>query len=411
MGAVYRATDPSLGRDVALKVLPPDVAADPDRLERFRREARALAALNHPHIVTIYSVEQEGDIHFLTMELVTGKPLDRLIGRRGAAARSRHGRSHRRSPTRSAAAHDKGIVHRDLKPANIILTDSGHDQGARLRPLEGAARQRRRIRRRRRRSSAHEVGIVARHAGLHVARADLRAATSISAPTSSRSASSSTRWSPACGRSAAARRCELASSVLRDDAARRRASCAPRCRRSWRGVIARCLEKSAASRFSSMAEVRQALERGGVAARRGRRGPSIAVLPFKNLSADPDSEFFGDGLAEEILNALAQIDGLRVAARSSSFSFKGQDDRRRRDRREAARRDRPRRQRAPRRQPRARHRCSSSTRRPAFRSWSERYDREHGRHLRRAGRDRARRRRQARRSRWPARHSDGSSSS
>ena len=90
------------------------------------------------------------------------------------------------------------------------------------------------------------------------------------------------------------------------------------------GVIARCLEKSAASRFSSMAEVHQALERGTGQAPSATSGPSIAVLPFTNLSADPDSEFFGDGLAEEILNALAQIDGLRVAARSSSFSFKGQ---------------------------------------------------------------------------------------
>ena len=68
---------------MALKVLPADVAADPDRIERFRREARALAALNHPHIVTIHSVEQDGDTHFLTMELVSGQPLDALINGRG----------------------------------------------------------------------------------------------------------------------------------------------------------------------------------------------------------------------------------------------------------------------------------------------------------------------------------------
>ena len=83
MGAVYRATDPSLGRDVALKVLPPELAADPGRIERFRREARALAALNHPNIVTIYSVEQEGDTNFLTMELVNGKSLDTIIDGHG----------------------------------------------------------------------------------------------------------------------------------------------------------------------------------------------------------------------------------------------------------------------------------------------------------------------------------------
>src|SRR5580658_5827357 len=79
MGEVYRATDTKLGRDVALKVLPADMARDPDRLARFRREARAVATLNHPHIVTIFSVEEADGIHFLTMELVEGQSLDRLI--------------------------------------------------------------------------------------------------------------------------------------------------------------------------------------------------------------------------------------------------------------------------------------------------------------------------------------------
>src|SRR5688572_12373978 len=79
MGEVYRATDVKLGRDVALKVLPSEMARDPDRLRRFEREARAVAALNHPHIVTIYSVEQAAGFHFLTMELVEGQSLDRLI--------------------------------------------------------------------------------------------------------------------------------------------------------------------------------------------------------------------------------------------------------------------------------------------------------------------------------------------
>src|SRR4029450_12298025 len=79
MGEVYRAHDPRLGRDVALKVLPPDVASGPARLERFTREARAIAALNHPHIVTIYSTEDADGIRFLTMELVEGQSLDALI--------------------------------------------------------------------------------------------------------------------------------------------------------------------------------------------------------------------------------------------------------------------------------------------------------------------------------------------
>ena len=90
MGAVYRATDTVLGRDVALKILPADVATDSDRLDRFGREARALAALNHPFIVTVHSVEHVDGVHFMTMELVMGQPLDRVIAGTIAAAPARH---------------------------------------------------------------------------------------------------------------------------------------------------------------------------------------------------------------------------------------------------------------------------------------------------------------------------------
>jgi serine/threonine protein kinase len=83
MGQVYRAIDTRLGRAVALKVLPPDMARDPERLARFQREARALAVFNHPHIVTVYSVEESDGIHFLTMELIDGQSLAQLIPENG----------------------------------------------------------------------------------------------------------------------------------------------------------------------------------------------------------------------------------------------------------------------------------------------------------------------------------------
>jgi len=83
---VYRATDTKLGREVALKVLPPDLASDPDRLSRFQREARAVAALNHPNVVTVYSVEESDNLRFITMELIEGQPLDRLISANGLPA-------------------------------------------------------------------------------------------------------------------------------------------------------------------------------------------------------------------------------------------------------------------------------------------------------------------------------------
>jgi TolB-like protein/tetratricopeptide (TPR) repeat protein len=145
MGDVYRAEDSKLGREVALKVLPNEMASDPRRLERFRREARAVAALNHPNIVTIYSVEEADGIHFLTMELVEGEALDRLIPEDGLEV----GKLYEIAIPLAeaiAAAHERGIVHRDLKPANVMVGSGGRvkvlDFGlAKLEPEEVSAEE------------------------------------------------------------------------------------------------------------------------------------------------------------------------------------------------------------------------------------------------------------------------------
>lgn len=124
MGQVYRATDTTLGRDVALKILPADLAANPESFARFQREARVVAALNHPHIVTIFSVEQADGVHFLTMELVAGQSLDRRI-RDGLLPEAQIVNIANAIADALAAAHSKGIVHRDLKPANVMVNDEG----------------------------------------------------------------------------------------------------------------------------------------------------------------------------------------------------------------------------------------------------------------------------------------------
>ncbi len=124
MGEVYLAEDTTLKRQVALKVLPPDLAADQERLERFQREAEILAALDHPNIVTVFTVEQEGDIPFLTMQLVEGKPLSQSIPN-GGMPLDRIFEIAIPLADALAAAHEKGIIHRDLKPANIMVTDEG----------------------------------------------------------------------------------------------------------------------------------------------------------------------------------------------------------------------------------------------------------------------------------------------
>src|SRR5712664_690771 len=119
MGEVYKARDTKLEREVAIKVLPPALAQDPERLARFEREAKVLASLNHPNIAQIYGIEESNGIRALVMELVAGQtlngalPLDEALRIAGQVADALE------------AAHEKGIVHRDLKPANIMITPTG----------------------------------------------------------------------------------------------------------------------------------------------------------------------------------------------------------------------------------------------------------------------------------------------
>src|SRR5438552_3076863 len=117
MGAVWRATDTKLGRDVAIKILPEGFAADPDRLARFTREAQVLASLNHPHIAAIYGVEERA----LVMELVEGPTLAERIAQ-GPIPLPEALHIARQMAEALEYAHEKGIVHRDLKPANIKIT-------------------------------------------------------------------------------------------------------------------------------------------------------------------------------------------------------------------------------------------------------------------------------------------------
>jgi len=125
MGEVYTAEDLRLHRVVALKVLPPGMAHDPERLQRFEREAQSVAALNHPNVVTLYGVHEADGIHFLTMELVEGKTLAKLISHQGLPVPQLLRIA---VPLTKAisVAHQHGIIHRDLKPANVIVSTDGH---------------------------------------------------------------------------------------------------------------------------------------------------------------------------------------------------------------------------------------------------------------------------------------------
>jgi serine/threonine protein kinase/Tfp pilus assembly protein PilF len=338
MGEVYRATDTKLGRDVALKVLPAEMASDPERLARFRREARAVATLNHPHIVTIFSVEECDGVHFLTMELVEGQTLDRLIPLSGLPV-ERILEIAGALADALAAAHEKGIVHRDLKPANVMLTADG-----RVKVLDfGLAKDMR---------ADDPAGATQTSAGFtavgvvmgtpsymspeQIAGRELDHRTDIfSLGIILYEMASGQR--PFQGASSA----ELATAILRDTPrplSEIRNGIAPElCR-----LIQRCLEKKAEDRFPSARDLREALrairreiESGVVLLRfpgSGSRAvsavnaaPSIAVLPFVNRSGDSDNEYFSDGLSEDLINALSRLPGLQVASRTSAFRFRGSD--------------------------------------------------------------------------------------
>jgi eukaryotic-like serine/threonine-protein kinase len=333
MGEVFRATDTNLRREVALKVLPAGVALEPDRLARFQREARAVASLNHPHIVTIFSVEEAEDVHFFTMELVEGQSLDRLIPVGGLAVERLIDMAIALADA-LAAAHDKGIVHRDLKPANVMVTtdwrvkvlDFGLAKDLRAAdPSDVTVTSARQT----------QVGVVMgtpaymspeQLAGWAIdQRSDLFSLGVLLYEMA-------TGRRPFHGHSSA----ELASSILRDTPQPVEALRAG----LPKGLVElthRCLAKDADARPVRARDVYDALEAlrrrtkaqvlptpcatvQGLRAQRVSR--SIAVLPFADMSPARDHDWFCEGIAEEILNALTTLPDLRVAARTSAFRFK-----------------------------------------------------------------------------------------
>jgi serine/threonine protein kinase/tetratricopeptide (TPR) repeat protein len=334
MGEVYRARDRRLEREVALKVLPEAVASHEDRLARFEREAKTIAALNHPHIVTIHSIEEAGGIRFLTMELIEGLSLDQMIAS-GALPLARVLDVAIALADALSAAHEKGIVHRDLKPGNVMVTRDGRakvlDFGlAKAAQSEPALAATQALTMAAPISTAGQVmGTVPYMAPEQVrgetvdARADLFSFGILlyEMVTGARPFGGSTS-------------ADVGSAILRDTPVpvRNVRADAPN---DLERVIARCLEKDRERRIQTAKDVRNELEllrRGAPAAAPTRPAPartpvsdapSIAVLPFANRSRDEEDEYFSDGLADELTSVLSKIRGLRVAARSSSATFKG----------------------------------------------------------------------------------------
>ncbi|HEV8239167.1 MAG TPA: protein kinase [Thermoanaerobaculia bacterium] len=331
MGEVYRARDPRLGREVAIKRVrgsEPGVEA----LRRFDREARAAGALNHPNLLAVYDVGIEAGMPYVVTELLEGETLRQRL-RCGPIPADEALRIGRQIASGLAAAHEKGIVHRDLKPENLFLTLDG-----RVKILDfGLAK----------RLVSAEIENTLRHetltgAGLIVGTLGYTSPEQLRGlppePRSDLFSLGAVLYEMLSGRRAfgGANALEAVSAVLTEEPPPFPpgiAIAAPVER-----LVRRCLAKRPEERPASVRELLVALDeataerptspaRGSATSGvRPAEQRSLAVLPFLNLTGDAGQEYFCEGIAEELLHALGTVPELRVAARSSSFRFQGQED-------------------------------------------------------------------------------------
>lgn len=336
MGVVYRACDERLGRQVALKLLPPAVAPNEAELARLQREARIASALNHPNIVTIHEIGQVGSTHYVATEFVEGVTLRERMDD-GAMPPHEAIEIARQVASALAVAHRAGIVHRDIKPENIILRPDGYvkvlDFGIAVADLPGA-------------SESGPILGTARYMSPEQARGETVDARS-------------DLWSlgvvlyemlapraPFAGKNPA----QVIAAILHTDPP-------PLKERTLQSVVSKCLQKEPAERYQSANEILLALRAltSGLPGRRARwiglavvvallagvsfffvrredpgdrlhpsaaSEKSIAVLPFDNLSTDPDSAFLADGLHDDVVTSLAKIKDLKVIARGSAMAYR-----------------------------------------------------------------------------------------
>jgi len=321
MGIVYKAEDTKLRRTVALKFLPPELTRDAEAKERFVHEAQAASALDHPNICTIHEIDETSDGQtFIAMACYEGESLRARIGRGplkidealDIAAQIAQG---------LAKAHERNIVHRDIKPGNILITRDGLvkivDFG--LAKLSGRTKLTR---------AGATPGTASYMSPEQLRGGDID-------PRSDIWALGVVLYEMVTGEMPFKGEYEQAVSYsIVNESPRSVRSLRPDVPAEVERIIDRTLSKNANARYQTAAEligalqsVRRRLESGAADAGRDdtKMIPSIAVLPFANLSADKENEYFSDGLAEDIIDALTQVPGLRVMARTSAFSFRGRE--------------------------------------------------------------------------------------
>ena len=308
MGVVYTAHDPRLDRHVAIKLLPPDLTRDDTAKRRFLQEAKAASALDHPNICTIFEINETDDGQlYLVMAHYEGETLKERIGK-GPLDLSDAIDIAMQIGQGLAEAHGAGIVHRDIKPANLLVTKTGVvkilDFGlAKLLGSEGVTQ------------TGTTVGTVAYMSPEQARGQDVDHRTDIwSLGVVLYEMLAGTR--PFQGKNLLS----ISNAILEKEQASLTGPSS-----AGQNVINRALQKDPSKRFHTVRDLLGELKlKGGADAGPSSLDlPSIAVLPFRNMSADPEQEYFCEGLAEELIDALARLDGLHVAARTSAFQFGG----------------------------------------------------------------------------------------
>ncbi|HUF25165.1 MAG TPA: protein kinase [Vicinamibacterales bacterium] len=328
MGEVYRARDTRLDRDVAIKVVTAGVAGDAATGARLTREARAVAAISHPNVLAVFDVGEHDGQPFVVTELLEGTTLRTHMsaGALDVPVAVRHAVQ---VANGLAAAHDKGIVHRDLKPENVFITAD-----RRVKILDfGLARQ----------AVAVAAGLAETQLGSDTTPGLVLGTAGYMSPEQARGLAVDHRsdifsfgamlFEMLAGRRAfrGETMADTMASVVRDapaDLQQLNSAVSPALAR----VVSRCLAKGPGDRFRSAHDLSLALEAisgagsgvaSGTAAPAPRADRGVVVLPFENMSADADNEFFADGLTEEIISDLSKIHELRVISRTSAMQLKG----------------------------------------------------------------------------------------
>lgn len=341
MGVVYRAEDERLGREVAMKCLPPDVASDPQMVQRFVREAQSASSLNHPNICTIHEVDNADGYHFITMELLDGQTLRERIAE-GHIPPEELIRIGIQVADALDAAHKKGIIHRDIKPANVFLTRRGEakvlDFG--LAKLETQ------------KMAATAAGVTAAPTG----NLDLLTSPGQTVGTIAYMSPEQARGQKLDARSdlfslgvvlyeMAAGEMPFygSTTALIFDAILNREP-APLSRYNtglppaFASIVGKLLEKDCRRRYESAAEVvadLQHLQRDGSRVRisrtsapasrkTGKTIESLAVLPFANETGNPQLEYLGEAIAEGVIDGISHLPKLRVVPRSKAFRQRDQ---------------------------------------------------------------------------------------